>query len=285
MKSRLTITLSEDILKKIDYLIDKKTIRNRSHAIEHLVEQSLAPEIKTAIILAGGPEKDPYSPLTVIGSKPLILYTIDLLQKHGVKKIHIGINSQGSELKKLLKDGQEYGVHITYHLEKEILGTAGAITTITKKAKSDFTNEDYFVIAGDVLTNINLDELAHFHIENKSLVTMAVKPRLAKLNYDNVFVQGNTVVNFKASEKHEIVGIVNAGVYIFSSEMNSLLPELTNAAAKTKKSANGSGSTSMLEKDVFPKLSNSKRIHAFSFQGIWFDVSTDQNYKQAVSQL
>jgi NDP-sugar pyrophosphorylase family protein len=279
MKSRLTITLSEDILKKIDHLIDKKKIRNRSHAIEHLVEQSLEPEIKTAIILAGGPEKTPYSPLTVIGTKPLILYTIDLLQKHGVRKVHIAINNQGTELKKLLGDGQEYGVQITYHYEKERLGTAGAITTITKKAKVDFINEDYFVIAGDVLTNINLDELAHFHIENNSLVTMAVKPRPAQMNYDNVFVQGNTVVNFKASEKHEIVGIVNAGVYIFSSEMNSLLPELTTPA-------NGEvQKTTMLEKDVFPKLSNSKRVHAFSFQGIWFDISSDQNYKRAVEQL
>jgi len=279
MKSRLTITLSEDILKKIDYLIDKKKIRNRSHAIEHLVEQSLEPEIKTAIILAGGPEKNPYSPLTVIGTKPLILYTIDLLQKHGVRKVHIAINNQGTELKKLLGDGQEYGVQITYHYEKERLGTAGAITTITKKAKADFTNEDYFVIAGDVLTNINLDELAHFHIENNSLVTMAVKPRPAQMNYDNVFVQGNTVVNFKASEKHEIVGIVNAGVYIFSSEMNSLLPDLTTS------NEDGARSTTMLEKDVFPKLSSSKRVHAFSFQGIWFDISSDQNYKHAVEQM
>jgi NDP-sugar pyrophosphorylase family protein len=284
MKTRLTITLSEDILKKIDFLIDKKKIRNRSHAIEHLVEQSLAPKIKTAIILAGGPEKNPYSPLTVIGTKPLILYSLDLLQKHGVRKIHIAINNQGSELKKLLGNGQEYGVNITYHHEKEQLGTAGAVAAITKKAKTDFSNEDYFVIAGDVLTNINLDELAQFHVQNNSLVTMAVKPRPAQMNYDNVFVQGNTVVSFKASEKHEIVGIVNAGVYIFSCEMNSHLPDLTTANLNTANSAE-STKPSMLEKDVFPKLSNSKRVHAFSFQGIWFDVSSDQNYKHAVERM
>lgn len=273
MKSRLTITLSEDILKKIDQLIDKKTIRNRSHAIEHLVEQSLAPQIKSAIILAGGPEKNPYSPLTVIGTKPLILYTIDLLQKHGVRKVHIAINKQGKELKKLLGDGKDYGLHITYHLEKEQLGTAGAIKHITTKAAPDFLNENFFVIAGDVLTNINLEEFAAFHVENNALVTMAVKPRPSQANYDNVFVQGHTVVNFKASEKYDIVGIVNAGVYIFDQTAIAHFPKGQN------------NKPLMLERDVFPALSSSNRLTAFSFQGIWFDISSDQNYVSVVEKL
>jgi len=266
MKSRLTITLSEDVLKKVDFLIDKKTIRNRSHAIEHLIEQSLQTTVRTAIILAGGPEKNPYSPLTIIGTKPLIVYTVELLKKYGVSTIHIAINDQGLELKKLLGNGHEFGLSIIFHHEKSPLGTAGAIKAIA----GSFKNEEFFVVAGDVLTNINLAELAQFHSDNNALVTMAVKPRTAQKNYDNVFVQGHTVVDFKASEKHEIVGIVNAGVYLFSSEVVSQIPSKTPA---------------MLEKDVFPALSKSRRLTAFSFQGVWFDISSDANYKQAVGRL
>lgn len=271
MKSRLTITLSEDVLEKIDALIDKKSIRNRSHAIEHLIAQSLTPQPKTAIILAGGPEKEAYSPLTVVGSKPLILYTIDLLQKHGVRKVHIAINDQGLELKKLLGNGSEYGLYIKYHHEKKTLGTAGAVANILQSSAQDFNTSDYVVIAGDVLTTINLDELSAFHKETKGFVTMAVKPRPAQKNYDNVFMQGHTVVDFKASEKHEIVGIVNAGVYIFSPKINNLLQ---NQKIPT-----------MLETDIFPKLSQTKQLHAFSFQGIWYDISSDQGYQTVVDAL
>jgi len=265
MKSRLTITLSEDILKKIDRLIDKKTIRNRSHAIEHLIEQSLQSRIQTAVILAGGPTKDEYSPLTQIDSRPLILHTLELFKKHGVTTVHIAINEQGLALKDLLATQGDLGLRIVFHLEERPLGTAGAIRAIAPHLQS----EDFFVIAGDVLTNINLEEFANFHQENKALVTMAVKPRPAQRTYDNVYVQGHTVVDFKASHSHEIVGIVNAGIYIFSEEMLEKLPTATEKMPKP-----------MLEQDVFPTLAGGQRLTAFSFQGVWFDISVDQNYKQ-----
>lgn len=268
MKTRLTITLPESTLKRVDKLIDKKSIRNRSHAIEHLIEQSLAPSISTAIILAGGAKNETvFKPLTVLNTKPLIFYTLDLLKKHGVKNIIIATNDHGKQLEKLLGDGSAYDLQIRYVFEDSMLGTAGAVKNASTLLPK---NQPFFVIAGDILTTIDLSELATFHIQNQGLITMAVKPRPTQRTYDNVFVQGHTVVDFSPSQEDQVVSIVNAGVYIFEPEVLSSIPDTRPL---------------MLEGDTFPRLTASGKILAFPFQGVWFDISSDDNYQQALSQM
>jgi len=266
MKSRLTITLSESTLKKIDQIIDKKTIRNRSHAIEHLLEQSLEPTIDSAVILAGGASnRASFEPLTKINDKPLILYTLELLKKYQVTKIYIASNEKGKALYELLGDGSQFGLDIYYGFEEKPLGTGGALRQFSEQ----LAGKPFFTIAGDVLTTIDLRELATFHFDQEALVTMAVKPRPAKAAYDNVCVQGHRIVDFQESKKDQIVGIVNTGVYVFSGDIFESLPK--------KKQF-------VLEKDVFPNITNEKLV-AFPFQGIWFDISNDNNYKDIVNQL
>ena len=53
-RERLTITLADTILQKIDSIIDNQTIRNRSHAIESILSQFFLPRITKVVILAGG---------------------------------------------------------------------------------------------------------------------------------------------------------------------------------------------------------------------------------------
>ena len=62
-KTRLTITLDEDILKRVDSAIDGSKIRNRSHAIEYLLSSCLVREASKVLILAGG-EGVEFRPLT-----------------------------------------------------------------------------------------------------------------------------------------------------------------------------------------------------------------------------
>lgn len=259
-KTRLTITLSEDILKKVDQLIDRKTIRNRSHAIEHLVTRSLEPSISTAIILAGANTANLVRPLTEIQGQPLILNALNHLKSFGVTNIIITTDQYGEAIEKLLGDGAAYDVSIKYLYEKKPLGTAGAV----KNAASLLQEESFYVWSGDVLTDINLHDLSQFHHKHDSIVTFAVKPRPTKSSYDNVFLQGPNVVDFQPSSKDQEVGVVNTGIYVFSPEIFSYLPP----------------SPSMLEKDVFPKLTRAGKCVAFMFQGVWFDIGTDQNYKE-----
>lgn len=266
-KTRLTITLPESTLKLVDKIIDRKEIRNRSHAIEHLISLSLKPTISTAVILAGGMHdetRDIMRPLTVINGKALILHTVELLAKHGVRSVVIASNSRGAAIQEVVGDGSALGLKIKYHLEDKPLGTAGALAAVKNMIPQD---EPFLVVSGDILTDINLSDMASFHIKSGAKATIAVKPRQTKKTYDNVFIQGQTVVDFLPSQPKQEIGIVNASVYLFEPSIFELIPRNKPA---------------MLEKDVLPQLAAAREVVAFVFQGMWFDIEADPTYVNRV---
>lgn len=265
MKTRLTITLPPDLLKSIDTLVDKKSIRNRSHAIEHLIRQSLGAHITTAVILAGGSQLGKQNPLLKkIAQKYLFFHQVDHLKKYGIKNIILCLNKADMELSKEFGDGSALGVSITYSFEDTKLGTAGTL----KKALPLFANQSsVIVVHGDVLTTIALDELILFHQTEEAEATLAVKPNMGKKELGQVYLQGSRVTTFAKTGIDREISIINTGVYILSQNVVASLP---------------SKQPSFLESDVFPKLAEANKLRAFIFQGIWYDISTEEQYQKAL---
>lgn len=264
MKTRLTITLPPDLLKTIDAIVDKKTIRNRSHAIEHLVRQSLGAQINTAVILAGGKQKGKENPLLKkIGDKELFFHQVDHLKKYGIKNIIVCLNKSDADFKKIFGDGGSQGVKIEYSLEETKLGTAGTL----KQASKLWQNQSAVVVLhGDVLTTIALDELIAFHQAEEAEATLAVKPRIGRRELGQVYLQGSRVTTFAKDGIESEISIINTGVYIISQDVINSIP---------------SKQQTYLEADVFPKLAQENKLRAFIFQGIWYDISTEDQYLQA----
>lgn len=259
-KQRLTITLSTSTLNKIDQLIDKKQVRSRSHAIETILQKQLQPSINTAVILAGGKlsKNQVIKPLINYQDRPLIFHIIEHLQKFHIDQIIVLANHQTQNLKQ--KIAEKYPeINVSYILEKKPLGTAGAL----KNAKKFLTNS-FFCLHGDIYTDINLQELADFHYQQQSLATIAVKPRLPHSSFDNIAVQGNQVTAFEPKTEDPNPSLINSGVYLFEPEIFEYIPN--------KKPA-------MLEKDVFPKLAQVNKLSAFTFEGIWLDITTEDQYR------
>lgn len=264
-KQRLTITLSTSTLNQVDQLIDKKKIRSRSHAIETILQDHFQPTIKTAVLLAGGTlDSQEFKPLKVYKKSPLICHLLKHLESYQINQVIILTNQQGSELKSVLKD-KFPNLKIKIVIEKKALGTAGAIKSIKQQI-----NETFFCLHADIFTTINLQEMAAFHHAHQALATIAVKPKISHKAFDNVFLQGNQVEAFEPKNKEVDVSLVNSGIYIFEPELLKMIPE------KQK---------STLEKDVFPRIAKSKQLYAYSFQGEWFDVDTEQEYLQDTKSI
>ena len=87
-----------------------------------------------ALILAGGrgkrlrplTDKIPKSLITV-NKKPLIRYTINYLKKFGIDDITICSGYKSKQIESYLKKNNNFNCDIRYSIEKEPLGTAGAI--------------------------------------------------------------------------------------------------------------------------------------------------------------
>lgn len=262
-KARLTITLSRDLLQQIDRMVDQRTVRSRSHAIESLVRQSLTPAVSTAVILAGGPQKGETLPaLAPIDGQPLIRRQVEHLQSSGIRTILILAGLHEAALRRELGEGVP-GVHLIYVPETEPLGTAGAL----KLAESYLQGVPLFlVLHGDVLTDIDIADFVSFQQKENRLASIAVKPRQAERNLGKVLLQGNRITDFLQAGQDQSISIVNTGVYLLRPDVLSLVEP--HAAAK-------------LETEIFPRLASMGELSAFLFQGIWFDISSPANYRLA----
>jgi len=271
-RQRLTITLRKDLLQQLDNIIDRVKIRNRSHAIEYLLSQSLAPEITQAVILAGGQgvQMRPLTyevpkPLISVGGKPVIEYTLELLREAGIREVILAIGYLGDKLKQEIGNGRKFGMKIIYSEEKHALGSAGAI----KNAYQFIQQKPFLVINGDILVKINLKEIIQFHQEDKCLGTMALSVKAETNGYGTVHLRGEKIVKFIKKSSTKASQLVNAGIYIFNPEIFNYIPVRGKAD---------------LDEDVFPKLVQDDKLAGFTFEGDWFEVSTPKNYELAIKK-
>ena len=259
-KARLTITLSHDLLGRLDKAIDGRGLLNRSQAIETLLRRSLRPTVRNAVVLTGGDHGRDHNPAAAhIDGRPLIVHTIQHLVDAGIHSLHILAGADEPELKKLIGTDL-FGANIHYVREKHRLGTAGAL----KLAEPHLDGEPFLVIHGDVLTDIDIAAFIEFHLNEGSMATIAVKPRQSEPHYGQVMLQGNRITQFFESGPAG-VSIVNTGVYLFQPGVFELIEE---------------SRTTWLESDVFPQLAEMGELSAFLFQGIWYDISKPKNHKQ-----
>lgn len=263
-RCRLTITLPQDTIERVDHLIDGVNVRNRSHAVEMLIDKSLEPIVNTAVILAGGKVLRQKAPLKPIGDKYLLSIMLDQLKQHGITKVILCASAElTAELSSRFGDGSILGIELVLVEEPEPMGTAGALKAIATYLPSS----PFLVIHGDVLTNINFTEFIEFHHREAGLATIGVKPRLSERSFGRVFLQGNKIIEFLSTGSNQGISIVNTGIYILDPQVLQLI--------KPNQKLN-------LETDVFPKLAKRGLLNAFIFQGHWYDVSSTDSCADAV---
>lgn len=250
-KVRLTITLSDDVLSRVDQIIDGKEIRNRSHAIETLVSKQLYGEVSQAVVLAGGKAEAIDQALTAVAGRPLIEHLINLLKSYRIGKIMVLTDRQNKRLAGVLArfEGVELIVQSTN------LGTAGALYEI----KDNLGPQPVVVMHGDIFTDINLEDMVRFHLDQGAPVTIGVKPKLHQKEFGKAQMAGTKIEAFLSSPKEPGVGMVNTGVYIIDPKTLELLPKNNKPL--------------MLETDLFPLLADKRQLNGFLFEGIWYDVS------------
>jgi mannose-1-phosphate guanylyltransferase len=267
MKHRLTITLSPELLQTVDTLVDRKNIRNRSHAIEHLIRQSIGKNITTAVLLAGGVKVgNENTLLKPVQGIPLLERQVSHLLRNGITRCVLCLDKNDTKIEERYQDGKSLGINLEYSYEAKNLGTAGAI----KQAERFLENEVAFVVMhGDVLSNIELDEVMKFHQDEAAEATLVVKPKLGEKELGQVYMKGSRVTSFSKTAVEREMSIINTGIYVLSTNILKTI---------------SSKKPSFLETDVFPVLAQENKLSAFIFQGIWYDISTNDQYLEAEKQ-
>src|SRR5688572_20158845 len=148
--------------------------------------------------------------LTLVG-KPLLEYHVELLKRYGITEIFITVNYLKDTIIKHFGDGHPWGVSIKYFEEKEPLGTIGGV----KALEAELGNE-FLVIYGDVLVDMDLTKLIQFHRNKKSQATLVLHPNDHPYDSDLVTVDDDDRVVTFISKPHPpgryYQNLVNAGV-------------------------------------------------------------------------
>ena len=225
-----------------------------------------------AIILAGGKgtRLQPLTytipkPMLPLYDKPVMEYSIELLKKHGITEIGITLQYRHEQIIEYFGDGSQWGVTLTYFIEKEPLGTAGGI----KRAEA-FIEEDCIIISGDALTEINLQDVIHFHYEQKSEMTIVTKEVNDVRGYGVVTIdEGNRVTGFVEKPTYEQANsrLINTGVYVIKK---SVL-DYVNSYGPTDFSF-----------DIIPLLLEyNHTVCSFVTEDYWIDIGQIHHYRQA----
>jgi len=274
-RSRITITLDSNLLKQVDHIIDKKKIRNRSHAIEYILAQHMQTSVKKAVILAGGRGTNlrPYTyeipkPMLPVKGTPILEHLIHELKKNNITDIIIAISYLGNQIKEYFGNGEKFGVSIQYSEEKDNLLTGGALA----KLKSKLQDDTFLVIHGDILTDMSFTEFIQFHINQGAVATVALATSAKPTDFGQIKLQGAKLKKFYPNtEKTGMKSyLIHSGIYAFE-------PSIFNYFPKHKKR--------FALEDVIRKLIDDQNVNGFVFEGQWFDVGDPKNYERAIKEF
>ena len=216
-----------------------------------------------ALILAGGrgkrlrplTDKIPKS-LIPINKKPLIQYTITYLKKFGINEIIICSGYKSKQIQNFLKKKKNFGCKIEYSVEKNPLGTAGAI----RNAIKNLSDESFLVINGDIITNIDLKKIL------KKPNTIAANE--LKTKFGTMEIKNNKILKF--NEKTDVQNVwMNPGLYHLSTDILKILPR--------------KGS---LEAEIFPKLAKNKSLHTVKFKNVlWHSIDSFKDIELSSQEI
>lgn len=249
-----------------------------------------------AVVLAGG-EGTRLRPLTYttpkpllpIGNRPFLEHQLAWLAGHGVTEVVLSIGYRPDAFMAHFAGGAVAGLRLTYAVEPEPLGTAGAIRfaagtggflnfsgdTPSPGVSGDTPGSGRFLVCnGDVLTDLDITALVRFHDEAGAEATIS----LTQVEDPSAFgvvptTPDGRVLGFveKPAPGEAPTDWINAGTYVLEASVLALIPP---------------GRAVSIERETFPALlQRDAKLYALASPGYWLDIGTPAKYLQANTDL
>ena len=221
------------------------------------------------ILMAGGlgtrlrplTENTP-KPLLSVGNKPILETIIENFEKYGFSNITISVNYKADMIKEYFGDGSKFNVNIDYIEETKRLGTAGALSLIKQRPQ-----EPFFVMNGDLLTNVNFTHLLDYHSFENSVATMCVREYDIQIPYGVIELDNHRIKSIEEKPIHKF--FANAGIYVLSPQVFDYIPKNKFYDMPT------------LFEDI---LKDDIKALSFPIHEYWLDIGRMSDFEQAQSE-
>ena len=198
-------------------------------------------------------------PMLNVGDKPILETIIEGFKRYGFTNFILSVNYKKEIIQNYFQDGSALGVSITYIEEEKRMGTAGPLSLLKKKPTSPF-----FVMNGDLLTQVNFEQLLRFHEDTDAVATMCVREYEYQIPYGVIETDGQQLISIK--EKPLQRSFVNAGIYVLSPEILDYIPQ--NEFYDMP--------------DLFKRLMEKQRnVSVFPVREYWLDIGHIADFERA----
>ncbi len=227
----------------------------------------MSPMSRRAIILAGGVGRRllPYTsvlpkPLMPLGERPILEIVVRQLRHAGFDHLTMAVGHLASLIQAYFGDGEKFGVRIDYSMEERPLGTAGPLSLL-----AEGLGEDFLVMNGDVLTDLDFDAFYRGHRDSGALCTVASFDKTIDVSLGVLDVGDDGQVR-GYDEKPQLRFAVSTGIYCFRPEVQRhLVP----------------GAPRDLPDLVMAMLSAGEAVRAHAIEGQWLDIGRPDDYEAA----
>ena len=205
-------------------------------------------------------------PMVPIVNIPIMHRIITLLKKNRITDIIALVYYQPDVIMNYFKDGKDFGVNITYVKAEADFGTAGSV----KNAENFIGEDEFLVISGDVLTDIDLSKAIEYHHDKKSKATIVITRVKNPLPYGIVIVRDSgEIIRFleKPSWGEVFSDTINTGIYVLDPSVLEFIPYKQEFD---------------FSKNLFPLLLEKKfPFYGYIAESYWRDIGTLSDYLEA----
>ncbi|MFJ7917864.1 MULTISPECIES: nucleotidyltransferase family protein [unclassified Lysinibacillus] len=213
--------MKSKMLKQLPIVDDNNRIINILFADN--IETSL--NKNTVVLMLGGLgtrlrplTNDTPKPMLRVGNKPILETIIEGFKQYGYTDFIFSVNYKKEVIQDYFQNGEAFEVTIEYIEEDKKMGTAGALSLLKNRPTKPF-----FVMNGDLLTQINFDQLMQFHMEHESVATMCVREYEYQIPYGVIETDGTDLVTIREKPIHR--SFVNAGIYVLNPDVLDHIPQ------------------------------------------------------------
>ena len=224
-----------------------------------------------AVILAGGRgvRLRPYTtrlpkPLVPIGDEFSILdIVLTQLAQQGFDRVTLAIGYLGNLIQAYVGNGHRWGIEVDYATEEVPLGTIGPVLQILDRLPDEF-----LVMNGDVLTDLDYAAVMGAHRESGAPLTVATYRRQVRIDFGVLSTAAGKVVQF--TEKPTIDYRVSMGVYGVSKPTLKRYPV---------------GQPLGFDDLILDLLAREEPPEEFGFEGFWLDIGRPDDYDRANAEF
>ena len=204
-------------------------------------------------------------PMAPMANRPMMHHIVNLLKDLGIKEILSLLYYQPESITGYFGNGSAFGIEMFYVQSEADFGTAGSV-----RNASEFLDERFIVISGDVLTDIDLQNAIEFHKEKGAKATLVLTRVPNPLAFGVVMTndEGKITRFLEKPQWGEVFSdTINTGIYILEPEVLDLIPYKQDFD---------------FSKDLFPlMLEKDMGLYGYIGEGYWRDVGNLDEYQQA----